>query len=240
VYTNVMGADPDLPVKESGDIRRITPFQESLGFYRWQHVYLMILYGVLGLKFRIQDITDTIIDGTNGAIRVNQQSSWDLAMQVCSKSFWAFWRIVLPLYYFGVPHSIFWSTFFVAEFMTGYFLAFNFQVSHVSPAAVWPDITMPLSDEWAINQLHTSIDYGHGSWLTTLLCGALNYQSIHHLFPSISQYHYPAIAPIVMEVCKKYGVRYNYIDTFWNAFLAHVAYLKSMGAQGKQVHAHHH
>jgi len=41
----------------------------------------MILYGVLGLKFRIQDITGTILDGTNGAIRVNQQSSSDLFQQ---------------------------------------------------------------------------------------------------------------------------------------------------------------
>lgn len=239
VYTNIMGADPDLPIKETGDIRRITPFQKWTSFYSWQHIYLMVLYGVLGLKFRVQDVTDTIIDQTNGAIRVNQQSSKDLFLQFCSKSFWAFWRIVVPLYFFGVASSTFWITFFIAEFMTGYFLAFNFQVSHVSPAAVWPDIHLPLSDEWAINQMHTSIDYAHGNWLVTMLAGALNYQSIHHLFPSVSQYHYPAIAPLIKEVCKKHGVRYNYLPTFTAAFTAHVEYLKSMGKQGKEVHAHH-
>lgn len=238
VYTNIMGADPDVPVKEEGDIRRITPFQKWTGLYQYQHIYLMVLYGVLGLKFRVQDFTDTLIDETNGALRVNRQATKDIALQFCSKAFWFTYRIIIPIYVFKVPLTIFWTTFFIAELMTGYFLAFNFQVSHVSPAAVWPDIQMPLSDEWAVNQLHTSIDYAHGSWLTTFFCGALNYQSVHHLFPSISQYQYPAIAPLVMEVCKKYGVRYNYIPTFGGAFAAHVKYLKDMGAEGKAAHVH--
>jgi len=239
VYTNIMGADPDLPVKEEGDIRRITPFQKGGALYRFQHVYLMVLYGVLGLKFRIQDVTDTILDETNGSIRVNRQSPQDLFMQAVTKAVWAIWRIVVPLYVFGVPHTHFWTTFLIAEFTTGYYLAFNFQVSHVSPQAVWPDITIPLSDEWAINQMHTSIDYAHGNWLMTFLAGALNYQSVHHLFPSVSQYHYPAIAPIIKKVCDKYNVRYNYLPDFTAAFGAHVKYLRQMGEEGKPIHVHH-
>jgi fatty acid desaturase/predicted heme/steroid binding protein len=239
VYTNIQGADPDLPVKDEGDLRRITPFQRWASVYRWQHVYLMVLYGLLGLKFRVQDVTDTILDGTNGAIRVNQQSSRDLFMQFVTKCTWVTWRILVPLYVFHVPSVTFWVTFLIAELVTGYYLAFNFQVSHVSPAAVWPDIQQPLSDEWAINQMHTSIDYGHGNWFMALLCGALNYQSVHHLFPSVSQYHYPAIAPLVKQVCEKYGVRYNYLPNFAAAFTAHVDYLRQMGAEGKDVHVHH-
>lgn len=239
VYTNVQGADPDLPVMEAGDLRRITPYQETSPVYRWQHVYLMVLYGLLGLKFRVQDVTDTIVDGTNGNIRVNQQSSHDLMMQFITKSVWVLWRIVVPMMLFGCGQLDYWATFFIAELTTGYYLAFNFQVSHVSPQAVWPDVKIPMSDEWAVNQLHTSIDYHHGNWIVALLTGALNYQSVHHLFPSVSQYHYPAIAPIVRRVCDKYGVRYNYLPTFRQAFAAHVTYLKDMGAQGKEVHVHH-
>jgi fatty acid desaturase/cytochrome b involved in lipid metabolism len=238
VYTNVHGADPDLPVKETGDIRRVTPFQTGSPLYRFQHIYLMVLYGLLGLKFRVQDVTGTILDGTNGTIRVNQQSAHDLFMQLVTKCVWVVWRILVPLYVFQCSHFDYWTTFFIAELMTGYYLAFNFQVSHVSPQAVWPDVKFPLSDEWAVNQLHTSIDYHHGNWLICFLSGALNYQSVHHLFPSVSQYHYPAIAPIVQRVCAKYGVRYNYLPTFRSAFLAHVEYLKQMGREGKEVHVH--
>ena len=31
----------------------------------------------------------------------------------------------------------------------------------------------------------------------------------HHLFPGVSQYHYPALAPIVMATCKEFGVSYR-------------------------------
>ena len=47
-----------------------------------------------------------------------------------SKIFWALWRIVLPLKFFegvGSP-LLFTALFLVSEWMTGYYLAFNFQV----------------------------------------------------------------------------------------------------------------
>lgn len=42
VYTNVMGADPDLPVVENGDVRRIAPFQRWASFYKYQHIYMLV------------------------------------------------------------------------------------------------------------------------------------------------------------------------------------------------------
>lgn len=47
-----------------------------------------------------------------------------------SKIFWALWRIVVPLKFFegvGSP-LVFAALFLVSEWMTGYYLAFNFQV----------------------------------------------------------------------------------------------------------------
>jgi acyl-lipid (8-3)-desaturase len=89
--------------------------------------------------------------------------------------------------------------------------------------------TSEIEHEWAVSQVLTSVDYGHGGYWTRILSGHLNYQTIHHLFPCVSQYHYPAIAPIVREVCKKYKVEFNHIPTFTGAFLAHVQHLKDMG-----------
>jgi len=71
VMTNVFGADPDLPVTTAGDLRRIVPAQFWTSLYRYQHIYLPVLYGLLGLKFRIQDVTDFMIKKTNGPVRVN-------------------------------------------------------------------------------------------------------------------------------------------------------------------------
>ena len=38
------------------------------------------------------------------------------------------WRIVLPLYFFNISIPQFAALFMVSEWMTGYYLAFNFQV----------------------------------------------------------------------------------------------------------------
>lgn len=74
------------------------------------------------------------------------------------------------------------------------------------------------------------------TYLLTYLPGALNHQTAHHLFPSVSQIYYPAITPIVRETCKEFGVRYNYKDTFTQALGAHIGHLKRLGQQQKEQH----
>nr|AGS55977.1 delta-5 desaturase [Pythium aphanidermatum] len=241
IYTNVAGADPDLPVNFKSDVRRIVERQVLLPIYKFQHLYLPPLYGVLGLKFRIQDIFETFISLTNGPIRVNPHplSSW--VHMLTAKSFWAFYRIYIPLTFFNLDTSTFWGVFLLAEFVTGWYLAFNFQVSHVSTECDYPngdEAAEEIKDEWAISQVKSSVDYAHGSFFTTFLAGALNYQVTHHLFPGVSQYHYPAIAPIIMEVCKKYNVEYKVLPSFSVALMAHFRHLYEMGQQGKPVSVH--
>ena len=34
-------------------------------------------------------------------------------------------------------------------------------------------------------------------------------QVVHHLFPNICHTHYPAIAPIVVDTCREFGVPYK-------------------------------
>lgn len=34
-------------------------------------------------------------------------------------------------------------------------------------------------------------------------------QVVHHLFPNICHTHYPAIAPIVMDTCREFGIPYK-------------------------------
>ena len=55
----------------------------------------------------------------------------------------------------------------------------------------------------------------------------------HHLFPGISQYYYPALAPLVVSTCQEFGIPYRYERNFFTAFSAHLTYLKEMGAKGR-------
>ncbi|CAM9289432.1 unnamed protein product [Chrysoparadoxa australica] len=241
IYTNVYTADPDLPVADEGDPRRLVTRQKWQGMYKYQHIYLPPLYGILGLKFRIQDFTDTFFRGWNGPVRVNPISAFGYFELFASKLIWASWRLALPLMYFPIGAKEFWVLFFIAEWMTGYYLAFNFQVSHVSTECDYPlgdEASETIKDEWAVSQIKSSVDYGHYSWITAFLTGALNFQVTHHLFPGISQYHYPAIAEIIKETCKEYKVRYPYLPTFGEAFGAHLRHLKDMGERGVAAEVH--
>jgi len=119
--------------------------------------------------------------------------------------------------------------FLLTEFVNGGYLAFNFQVSHVSPSAVFPVSESNLEMEWAVEQILSSVDYGHGDAFWTFWSGALNYQVVHHLFPCVAQTHYPAITPIIMETCKEFGIPYYCLPDAWSAFTLHWKYLYSLG-----------
>jgi fatty acid desaturase (delta-4 desaturase) len=58
--------------------------------------------------------------------------------------------------------------------------------------------------DWGVQQVLTSANWGGvvGNFFT----GGLNLQVEHHLFPAISFMHYPAIAAIVADECKKRGI----------------------------------
>eukprot|EP01128_Nolandella_sp_AFSM9_P000957 TRINITY_DN11082_c0_g1_i1.p1 TRINITY_DN11082_c0_g1~~TRINITY_DN11082_c0_g1_i1.p1 ORF type:complete len:478 (+),score=110.36 TRINITY_DN11082_c0_g1_i1:49-1434(+) len=238
VYTNIMGSDPDLPSLMEGDLRYIVPKQVHQALYKYQWVYMPILYGLLAVKVRIQDFTYTFMDESNGAIRVNPLSTLDWSMMIGAKILHVIKALLLPYFMFNMSLLEIIVNYFIVEIATGYFLAYNFQVSHVSTEAAFPhgdeDFKTEIAHEWAVIQVSTGVDYAHDSAIVTFLCGHLNYQIEHHLLPSVSQYHYPAIAPIVQKVCKKWGVPYNYLPTFSEALYLHVKYLYNMGVHQKQ------
>ncbi|CAM9622483.1 unnamed protein product [Heterosigma akashiwo] len=238
IYTNVFEIDPDLPAAVEGDARRLVPKQAYSWVYRFQHLYLPPLYGILGIKFRLQDFTCTFYGQNNGAVRVNPIGFMGYAELWASKACYVAWRVALPLLVLRTPN--FWLLWLVAELATGYWLAFNFQVSHVSTECAHYNggHTTVEQEEWALSQVKGSVDYSHGGKLMTFLCGALNYQVTHHLFPTVSQYHYPAIAPIIMQVCEEYKVRYPLLPDFRAAFGAHIRHLYEMGQRGEAAEVH--
>jgi len=232
IYTNIMSSDPDMPMLADGDLRYLVKRQTWTKLYQYQHIYMPILYGLLALKFRLQDFTWTFMSESNGAIKMNPLWRAEWAQLIASKSFFVFWRLILPVVMFNCSVTYSLVYFLISELACGYWLAFNFQVSHISTEAVFPcDVKFEknIQKEWAVSQVITSVDYAHNDPLMALLCGALNYQIVHHLFPGVSQYHYPAIAPIIQEVCKEYNVPYNVLPTFSAAISAHIGYLYKMG-----------
>uniref|UniRef100_A0A7S1T8A7 Cytochrome b5 heme-binding domain-containing protein n=1 Tax=Compsopogon caeruleus TaxID=31354 RepID=A0A7S1T8A7_9RHOD len=243
VYTNVFGADPDLPGSKDSDVRRLVPEQIWKEVYAYQHLYMPPLYGLLVFKSRTTDITEVFSTLKNGPIRVNPISLQDVLRQFASKIFWFWYRVVVPHSICKMPLSQILPLFVVTEIFTGYWLAFNFQVSHVSDEAEFlassadkggeKPIHTLISDEWAISQVKTSLDYSHNDPVATYLSGALNYQVAHHLLPTVSQHYYPEITPIIMRICAKWNVEYKALPNYTAALCAHVRHLEKMGREGR-------
>jgi fatty acid desaturase len=243
-YTNVThldkeindSVDPDV-CTNNPDIRRIKPHQKFFSHYRFQGFYVPILYGLLGIKYRINDIKIMFFSKMNGNIRLTPPNTYHLVAFTLGKLFFVYYRLILPCFYISVAQTL--TLFLISDLWTSYMLAFVFQVNHVIPQAKWPTIDKEkgiVNMDWAEMQLATTLDYAHGSWWTTFMTGALNYQVTHHLFPYISQIHYPAIAPMIREHCAKHGVTYYHLDSFTDALKNHLKYLYIMGHDHLDFH----
>ena len=81
----------------------------------------------------------------------------------------------------------------------------------------------PSKKDWYKSQVETSSTYG-GKYVG-YLCGGLNYQIEHHLFPRMSSAWYPYIQDTVMRVCKKHNVKYTYYPTFLDNFKSTIKYV---------------
>ena len=61
---------------------------------------------------------------------------------------------------------------------------------------------------WYRMQIESAHDYSVPSWVS-ILCGALDYQIEHHLFPRLPPDRLREIAPKVVAICERYGVRHS-------------------------------
>ncbi|KAJ7384945.1 hypothetical protein OS493_018633 [Desmophyllum pertusum] len=229
-YTNIDGFDPDISTaKEKPDLRRIKWSQTWLPRYFHQHVYMPMLYCLLGMKTYLQDFTVFLVFKKNSTIRLNSPSTSHLVLFISGKLCFFMHKVVLPWMFLSFWKMVVLIT--IGEMVASYWLALTFQASHVVSEVDWPqpDANGKINRDWAELQVESTLDYATDSWFFNVVTGALNHQTIHHLFPGVSQIYYPQITPIVREACKEFGVRYNYKDTFFQALGAHIGHLKRLG-----------
>eukprot|EP01134_Creolimax_fragrantissima_P004690 CFRG4690T1 len=228
-YTNIDGADPDIVTSEK-DVRRIKKSQPWYSFYVNQHIYVPMLYAVLGVKTRIQDVSIIFGSKMNGAIRVNDSSHMQAVTFWMGKAFFIAYRFLLPLA-LGMSLGRVFGLFFLSDAVTSYWLALTFQANHVVDEVAWPEVDSKgnILRDWAEHQVDTTQDYAHQSWFWNVFSGALNHQTTHHIFPQVNQYYYPEISPIVRNTAKEFNVPYHYKETYLEAIGGHVQHLYNLG-----------
>jgi len=78
-------------------------------------------------------------------------------------------------------------------------------------------------DNWLKMQIQHSANFMNGDHAWTRIFGSINYQIEHHLFPSMSNYYYPEIQPIVEEYCHEHGIPYVHHPTLFEAWCSYIS-----------------
>jgi linoleoyl-CoA desaturase len=226
-WVNVAGHDSDIDL---GALARLSPEQHRRPWHRWQHFYLWLLYGVVVIRWHFYDDFRDVITGTIGRRPFARPRGADLAVFV-------FGKLAFVALAFGVPllfHPL--GTVLVFYAMTacvaGVLLALVFQMAHVVEAAAFPAPnagSTQMDTPWAIHQIETTVNFARGNRVLGWMVGGLNFQVEHHLFPRISHVHYPAVARVVKDACREFGVGYREQPTFGAAIASHYRWLRHLG-----------
>lgn len=232
-FTNVDNYDPDIRVKDP-DIRRVVDTQPRQWYHSYQHVYLAALYGLLALKSIFLDDFNAYFSGSIGPVKLAKLTPVEFSILFGGKALYAFYMFVLPSLYCVHSAGTFLSLYVASQLITGWMLAFLFQVAHVVDDVEFPtpeesDGKLKVKGGWAAMQVATTTDFSAQSLFWSHVSGGLNNQIEHHLFPGVCHLYYPAIQPIVKETCKEFDVPYVAYPSFWAALVAHFAHLKKVG-----------
>jgi linoleoyl-CoA desaturase len=229
-YTNITGMDDDIANKPALRLSPHSP-RNSSHRYQWWHAFL--LYGLTTIYWATAKDFAQWIRYRRNKVNAAPERSYRLllARLIVDKLLYFFVFLVVPTVFFDVPFGMVITGFLLMHFLAGVVLTVIFQLAHSleGTSHPMPDSEGIIENDWAIHQMHTTMNFSpNNKWLSWYV-GGLNFQVEHHLFPRISHVHYPAIAPIVQETAKEFNIPYLQNDSFRSAFKAHIRFLKELG-----------
>ena len=226
-YANITGHDDDIDL---GFLGRLSPHQKRLRFHRFQHLYLWVLYGFLPTKWQVYDDFRDLVTGRVCGNRFARPKGWDLVVFLGGKALFFSLALAVPL----LMHPV-WAVlplYLVVSFVQGVTLSVVFQLAHCVEEAAFPlprQDTGRMETAWAVHQVQATVDFARGNRLLSWFIGGLNFQIEHHLFPRICHVHYAAIAPLVEQTCREFGLGYVAHQTFLAGVGSHFRWLRRMG-----------
>mmetsp|Transcript_21480 Transcript_21480/g.31168 ORF Transcript_21480/g.31168 Transcript_21480/m.31168 type:complete len:424 (+) Transcript_21480:53-1324(+) len=222
VHTNDLHHDPDIA---GNTFIRLNPLQPLLHFHVVQHIYIFLL--ICGFGFSVVFTSmQHLYTGMHKSRMSEMLAGYRVREFLATFPFFLRW-FVLPIV--QVP-SVQTALNVAPMFVTGgFYLAFFFVISHNFVGVHMFDKTKTdkKKESFLYSQVASSCNVG-GPWLA-FINGGLNYQIEHHLFPRISHTHYPKIAPVVREFCRKKGIPYVHFPTISENMASCVNHLYKFG-----------
>lgn len=227
-FTNVDGVDQDIDIPV---LMRFSPHQKRYWIHKFQHIYCWFLYGLLTIHWSTgKDFIQLQSFYKEGLIQRR-----DYFLHLIKIIFWKVayftYILALPLYFAAVSPLIVILGFLVMHFFGGLILSAVFQTAHVVPTSDYPlpNDSGTIENNWAVHQLMTTADFAPNSRILGWFVGGLNFQVVHHLFPTISHIHYRKLTKIVQETAKQFNLPYYSNKNFITALYRHGQMLYQLG-----------
>lgn len=229
-FTNIPGHDEDIEVAPG--LIRLSPADKVNWIQRYQQYYAFVLYGVAAISWIFRKDFKKFYQSKIGNYNnTNHPASAHFNLYFF-KFLYYFLTIAVPLMVLDITVGQFLIGYISMLLMKGFVIGLVFQLAHVVEGTAFPEPNEEnnIEEAWAVHQMCTTADFARNSWLTSFLCGGLNMQIEHHLFPKICHIHYPAISEIVKQTAIEHGVPFIENKTFWSAMASHFQMLKRFGA----------
>jgi len=201
---------------------RMHPHLKHGKWQRFQHITVPIAISFGFVKWYFSDFAH-FLKGYVGSVRFAVPiDQWCLLLAF--KIVFTFIRVVCPIMYF----SPFWAFLIIMTPLSvgAHYLENIFIVNHIQHGLV------PATNaHWAVKQVMGTSNWGSRSILMNFISGGLNHQIEHHLFPAMNIYLYPFISEVVEKTCKEFDLPYNNYETFAEAYVDMISYLKAMGQE---------
>jgi len=240
--TNVAGRDPDIRFGPA----RLT---EQTPYSPWHLLAIPFVLTVLCPNFlpvinaHVTGLDDVFANnGRPEKLDFLPDRSWKSVRGAAKRAFRKYIPYYLKEYVFfpACAGPFFWKVMlgnWLAETTRNVYTAATILCGHVGDdVASFPAGTRACSrGEWCAMQVEASQNF-EVSLPVSILCGALDRQIEHHLFPTLPPQRLREIAPLVRSICARYGVRYR-TDTWASTLgkaLSHIARL-SRSARPREV-----
>lgn len=97
---------------------------------------------------------------------------------------------------------------FACMWMSGMYLFGHFSLSHTFT----PTVDKNDNPNWVRYAIEHTVDISPNSYIVSWIMGYLNFQVIHHLFPSMPQFYGREVSKELIPFCKKWDIKYNIVD----------------------------
>lgn len=233
-YTNIAGHDEDIDVAPG--LIRFSDTETVNKLQRYQHYYAFILYSFSMLSWVFRKDYKKFFQHKIGEHTVVHPRC-EYYKLFGYKAIYYFLFIALPLMIMPVTWEQFLIGFLAMQLAQGLVLGLVFQLAHVVEGTDFPmpDEEGNIEEAWAAHQMRTTANFAGGSKIAAFLCGGLNRQIEHHLFPKVCHIHYPAIGAIVKKTAKEFNLPYIESITFAAALRSHYRTLRRLGKETYQT-----